>query len=60
MKVIRYVNGKKVQDIPEADISPSSNPVVIPASPKRVIQKITPTPLPSQSIIPSQGCGCGK
>jgi hypothetical protein len=58
MKVIRYVNGKKVQDLPETE-SPVSNPVVIPA-PKRVVQKVTPLPPPSQSITPTKGCGCGR
>ncbi len=57
MKVIRYVNGKKVQDLPDSDPQPTSNPVVIPA-PKRVIQKVTPLP-PSQPMSPTKGCGCG-
>lgn len=58
MKVIRYVNGKKVQDLPESNPSPVSNPVVIPA-PMRVIQKVTPLP-PPQPITPTKGCGCGR
>lgn len=60
MKVIRYVNGKKVQDLNNPDTESANVPVTIPASVKRVIkQVVNPNPQPPQ-IQPSKGCGCGR
>ena len=59
MKIVRYVNGKKVQELPGEDGAPSA-PSVVPSATKRVIKKITPAPTQPQTTQPSKGCGCGK
>ena len=56
MKVIRYTNGKKVQELVQND--EPTPPAIVPAPVKRVVTKIT-TPAPPQAQ-PTKGCGCGR
>lgn len=58
MKVIRYVNGKKVQDLNSPDTETSA-PATVPAPVKRVIRKVSASPAP-QPAQPTKGCGCGR
>lgn len=58
MKVVRYVNGKKVQETEEVKPA-SSNPAVVPSAPKRIVKKVTSAP-PKQPAQPNKGCGCGR
>jgi hypothetical protein len=58
MKVIRYTNGKKVQELDESDETPV-NPAVVPAPVKKLVKRIAAAPQP-QPAQPSKGCGCGR
>jgi hypothetical protein len=60
MKVVRYLNGRKVQEVTKPEASkPAAQPAVNPPIPKRIIKKVT-TVSPAPQANPSQGCGCGK
>lgn len=60
MKVIRYVNGKKVQDLNNPDNESSIVPATTPVSVKRVIKQVVNPSLQPPQVQPSKGCGCGR
>ncbi len=58
MKVIRYTNGKKVQELDTPDETPSRT-ASVPAPVKKVIKKVSAAPV-TQPAQPTKGCGCGR
>lgn len=60
MKVIRYVNGKKVQDLNNPDNESSIVPATTPVSVKRVIKQVVNPSLQPPQVQPNKGCGCGR